>query len=163
MLRVFKIIVLSIVLVLVIPNVSSANEYTKLNDLVEKGKELNGKTITIKAEAIGEPLARGKFTWVNVNDGTNVIGIWMDSNEAKKIYKYGNYKSKGDVIEVRGTFSRDCKEHGGDVDIHADSFQILEKGYDKNISINNTRKNISIILMISTILLGVVYYKKGRC
>lgn len=160
MFKIFKIICISMILCIIVPFICSADSYVKINDLIEKSKEFDGKNVVIKAEAIGEPLERGKFTWVNINDGTNAIGVYMKSDDAKKIYKYGSYKEKGDLIEISGTYRKNCEEHGGDVDIHADSVKILERGYVKEQPINKERRDIAFILMISTILLVSIFYKK---
>ena len=160
MFKICKIIFISITLCIIIPFICSADNYVKINDLIEKGKEFDKKTVIIKAETIGEPLQRGKFTWVNVNDGTNAIGLWIKSSEIKKIHNYGNYKEKGDTIEVTGVFSRNCDEHGGDVDIHAEIVKVLESGYNKNRPISKEKTDIAIMMLLFTILLVVVYYKK---
>lgn len=160
MFKICKIIIISITLCIIIPFICRADNYVKVNDLIEKGKEFDNKTVIIKAETIGEPLQRGEFTWVNVNDGTNVIGLWIKSSEVEKIRNYGNYKEKGDMIEATGVFSRNCNEHGGDVDIHADSVKVLDSGYSKNHIINKERTNIAIIMLLFTIALLVIYYKK---
>lgn len=162
MLKIFKIVCASLIFCIIISFVCKAENYTKINDLIENGKESNGKTVTIKAEAIGEPLNRGKFTWVNVNDSSNVIGVWMKKEEAKKISRFGSYKEKGDIIEIVGVFSRDCKEHGGDVDIHSSDMKILGKGYKKSEIIDRKRRDIAISLLVFTGILGVIYYRKAK-
>jgi hypothetical protein len=99
-----------------------------INDLIEESFTYDGQTVTLEAEAIGEALQRGDFTWINVNDGTNAIGIWIPSIEAEKIQLYGNYATVGDTISLTGVFHRSCTEHGGDVDIHTNLVIILIPG-----------------------------------
>lgn len=162
MFKLSKIIFTSLALCIMITFTCSADSYTKINDLIERGKEFNKKTVIIKAEVVGEPLNRGKFTWVNVNDGTNAIGLWIKSDEVKKINKYGNYKYKGDIVEVKGVFSRDCNEHGGDVDIHVHIVKVLESGYNKEYPVSRQKVDMALVLMLATITLVAVYYKKIR-
>ena len=73
-------------------------------------------------------LPRGDHAWVNINDGTNAIGVWMTLADAKKISCYGDYHHTGDTLCVTGTFSRNCAEHGGDVDIHCAAMRIVNAG-----------------------------------
>ncbi|WML37899.1 hypothetical protein [Clostridium sp. OS1-26] len=160
MFKACKITLFSLILCIMVIFTCNADNYVKINDLIEKSKEFNGKVVTIKAESIGEPLIRGNFSWINVNDGTNAIGIYMKNEDVQKIYKYGNYKEKGDIIEVTGIYKRNCEQHGGDVDIHADSVKILERGYIKEQPINKERRDIAFILMISTISLVSIFYRK---
>jgi len=162
MVRICKIVLISIFLCIIVPLKCNAMSYTKIDDLIQKSSEYNNKTITIKAEAIGEPLNRGSFTWINVNDGSNAIGIWMNSDEAKRILKYGNYKERGDVIEVTGVYHKNCTEHGGDVDIHADSIRVTEKGYFKNEPIEKIKAELAIMFILTTVLLSSIYLKKVR-
>nr|WP_319488538.1 hypothetical protein [uncultured Caproiciproducens sp.] len=106
----------------------AAGKTTEINQLIENAKALDGKEVTVQGEAIGEPLPRGEYCWININDGTNAIGIWMKASDAQKITLFGNYKNKGDVIRVTGIFNRACTEHGGEADIHNNTMFIVQKG-----------------------------------
>lgn len=161
MFKINRKIAIFILVGILIPLQCYAKEYTALNNLVEKSMEMDKKTVTIKAEAIGEPMARGDHTWINVNDGTNSMGIWMKKQDAQKLKVFGGYKNKGDIIEVTGVYSRNCKEHGGDIDIHAEKVQVLEVGLNKNNSINFFRVKIALVLVVSTIILGL-FYNRGK-
>jgi hypothetical protein len=99
-----------------------------ISDLVEQAADYTGETVTVEGEAIGEALERGEYTWVNLSDGTNAIGIWLKASDAEAITYYGDYKHTGDTVRVTGVFSRDCTEHGGDVDLHAASLKIVRQG-----------------------------------
>lgn len=134
-------------------------EYS-INDLIENGKELDKSNITISGEAIGEALERGDYTWININDGTNAIGIYMRTADAKQVNSYGGFKQTGDTLDIKGIFNRACKEHGGDMDIHASSVNVIKKGKSTptNISFNKI-----VILSISTltlIILASLYFLK---
>lgn len=137
------------------------DEYS-INDLIESGKELDKSNITISGEAIGEALGRGDYTWLNINDTTNAIGVYMSTDDANKVKTYGGFNEKGDIIEVKGIFNRACKEHGGDMDIHASKVIIKEEG--KQI-VNNIDFNKIFLLLISSAILLVVamlYYLKVK-
>jgi len=54
------------------------------------------KVINIQGEAIGELLERGKYSFVNLNDGTAAIGIYLKTTDGEIIKSYGNYHKIGD-------------------------------------------------------------------
>ena len=97
-------------------------------ELINNARQYDGKTVTYTGEVIGEIMARGKFCWLNVNDGNNAIGVWIDKNLVKDLTYMGSYKSKGDGVEISGTFHRACLQHGGDLDIHAQGLRKIKSG-----------------------------------
>lgn len=98
------------------------------NELVERAKALDGAVVVFEGEAIGDPLPRGDHAWVNVLDGGGAIGVWLPRGDLGQIEHYGSYRWKGDRLRVVGVFHRACPEHGGDLDIHATSLEVIERG-----------------------------------
>ncbi|MDP2940412.1 MAG: DNA-binding protein [Candidatus Omnitrophota bacterium] len=96
--------------------------------LIEHAKEYDNKTVSFQGEVIGDIMRRGNFAWVNINDFANAIGIWLKADLTKEISYAGSYKFRGDVVLVQGTFNRACPQHGGDLDIHANSLEIIGTG-----------------------------------
>ncbi len=137
---------------------ASALDITPINSLIENAKELDGKEVTVQGEAIGEPLLRGEYCWVNINDGTNAIGIWMTAEDAKSITHYGSYKYKGDTIQVTGTFRRACAEHGGESDIHCKSLSITQAGDIMHYPLSQGKLIAAIILLVLLVTLGLYVY-----
>lgn len=116
-------------LILLFPSAAAEASTTySINDLIENAIILDGEKVTITAEAIGEKMERKEGTWVNVNDGTNAIGVWMDKLTADRIGYFGDYSHKGDTLRITGTFSRACLVHGGEPDIHAEMLEIVKSG-----------------------------------
>ncbi|WP_055669960.1 hypothetical protein [Desnuesiella massiliensis] len=152
-----KTLVLVLVFIFCYSSISYAEEYISINDLIEGAKQYDNEEVKIKGEAVGEIMKRGKYSWVNINDGSNVIGVWLSNDIASKISVLGDYKHKGDIIEVKGNFSRDCSEHGGDVDIHASSISIMEKGKLTIPQIKENRSKIALALVFSTIFLSFIF------
>jgi hypothetical protein len=101
-------------------------------DLINNVKKYDGQTVEYSGEVIGDIMSRGQYAWVNVNDSKNAIGIWVKKELTNDIIFTGSYKAKGDRVEVRSVFNRSCPEHGGDFDIHAQSFIKIDNG--NNIS-----------------------------
>lgn len=135
---------------------------TTINDLVEGAKKLDGQEVTIQGEAIGERMDRGEFSWVNVNDGTNAIGVWIKRSDAKTIAYYGDYKNKGDIVEITGLFNRACKEHGGEADLHNTSLYIVEVGHQVKESISSAKIITTVIITALGMISLMLYVKVFR-
>ncbi len=163
MFKAFKIVMLALILVTFGYTYNSyAAEITNYNDLIENGKALDGNEVILLGEAIGEPMKRGDYTWVNISDGSTAIGIWIKTSDAQKISFYGNYKTKGDKVKILGQFHRACPEHGGDMDIHSLSIEIVEKGYPTNELINKNKLKSALILSFITALLCIAFVKSRK-
>jgi hypothetical protein len=160
MFKIFKTVLITIIIMTLFTTLCSAQDEPTFNDLVEKAREYDGKTLTVRGEAIGETMKRGNFDWINISDGTVPMGIWMKKEDAEKIHVFGDYKHTGDMVEVTGVFNRSCSEHGGDMDIHAVTVNIVENGYGNEKSLNKSRINISIVLTIAVSFLGILTYRR---
>ncbi|HOU09709.1 MAG TPA: hypothetical protein PL044_03700 [Clostridiales bacterium] len=141
---------------------ANAADTVKINDLINKMTYYNGRLVTVEGEAVGETLERGEYAWVNINDGSNAIGIWLTSGDAERISYFGDYKHIGDTVRITGVFSENCSEHGGDVDIHCDRMDIVCKGYVKNEVIPRTKIIAALILFGSASTVTVVYFTHRR-
>ena len=130
-----------------------------IDSLINHEKDYNNKTVTVEGEAIGEVLERGDYAWVNINDGTNAIGIWMTESDAKKIEYFGDYKHVGDTLRRTGIFSDDSKAHGGDVDIHAASMDIIKKGSRVDDTVSNSKAITAAILFCSASIVAYAYFR----
>lgn len=151
-----------IILLLVIGlffGVSKAQDTVALNELVENGKSFDGKKVVVQGEALGEAMERGKYAWVNISDQTNIMGIWMKLDDTKKIRFFGDYKHKGDIIKVSGAFNRACREHGGDMDIHSTTVEIVEQGHQVQEDVSNFKMVGALVLTLITICIAVFYYR----
>ena len=132
------------------------------SELIKNAKEYDGKSITYAGEVIGEVMLRGEFAWVNLSDGNNAMGVWMSAVLAKEINFVGNYRSRGDSLEITGIFHRACLEHGGDLDIHAQSLRKLANGRIINQRLNPDKKNLSLILFGVLLLIWILSLFRRR-
>lgn len=153
-----KTLIILFVLIFSLPATVRA-EVTKINDLIENAKELDGQEVVIQGEAIGESMSRGDYSWVNINDGSNAIGVWLSSAELEKIKYYGDYKHIGDTVKITSVFYRACKEHGGEADLHAISFEVVEKGQPVNISVSISKIIVATILSTVAFFLYLIFRK----
>ena len=126
------------------------------SELINNAKEYDGKSVTYTGEVIGDVMLRGEFAWVNINDGDNALGVWMSASLAKEIKFTGNYKSRGDNLEIVGIFHRACLEHGGDLDIHAQALRKLGEGRVINQKFNPDKRNLSLILLGALFLIWIL-------
>lgn len=168
--KIFQIILLTFIIIISIGFVetpcraqSASNVYKNYNDMVEKAKELDGKTLDIEGEAIGEPLKRGDYTWVNICDGNGTsIGIYMKTEDASSIKYYGSSKVKGDTIIVSGEFRRACKEHGGDLDVHADKVNIEKPGHKIIEEVKMDKLIFSAVLTFIAAIASFFYFREKK-
>ena len=153
----FKSVLLIVFLILMVyPGAPVLCQSLSSNELIKNAKEYDGKLVTYAGEVIGDVMLRGEFAWVNINDGDNALGVWMSASLAKEIEFVGNYKSRGDNLEIAGIFHRACLEHGGDLDIHAQSLRRLGNGRIVNQRLNLEKKNLSFFLFGVLLLIWIL-------
>jgi hypothetical protein len=128
-------------------------------ELINNAKNYNGNVVVYKGEVIGDIMVRSEYAWINVNDEKNAIGIWIKKELIKDIIYTGSYKAKGDLVEITGKFNRSCVEHGGDLDIHAQSITKISSGNKTPRSVN--KKEINLILFLSGIITVVFLLRRN--
>lgn len=137
-----------------------AADRTEINTLIEKSQAFDGQTVTVEGEAIGEAMLRGEYAWINISDNTNAIGVWLKASDAQTITSFGDYRHKGDTVKITGTFSRNCTEHGGDVDIHCRTLEIVEKGYNTPEEIIPGKIYVALSLSLFAFLAAYIYWRR---
>jgi len=125
-------------------------------ELINNAKKYNGQVVVFEGEAIGEVMVRGDYVWANLSDGSNAIGVWMPLAMADPIKYTGNYKYRGDWVEVIGIFNRACVQHGGDLDIHAQSLEKTLPGRAVRNRINTNKITLVLILLGVLILVWIL-------
>lgn len=128
--------------------------------LIKNAKSLDGKSITYKGEVVTAILNRVEYSWVNLNDGDNAIGVWCKSSQLAPIKFIGDYKNRGDMLEVEGKFNRACPMHGGELDIHADSVKIVNSGFSLKERISQRKLTLSTALFLITLSIVVIFRKR---
>ena len=113
-------------------------------ELVDAPKAYDGLRITFVGEAVGGRMKRAEGSWLHMNDDAymtmNVeegaalggfnsgMPIWVPAGVADDVEVFGDHQHQGDVCRVRGIFNAACGEHGGDMDIHAESVAVGTPG-----------------------------------
>jgi hypothetical protein len=116
-------------------------------ELINNARQHDGKVVMYAGEVIGEVMLRGQNAWVNIKDGINAIGIWMDKELASEILNTGSYRAKGDWVVVTGIFNRSCPLHGGDLDIHAQELHRTIAGRATIEDLNTNKRNLALVLL----------------
>lgn len=140
-----RIIILSAACCL-LSSVCSAQPTVSSTELIENAKELDGKEVAYQGEAIGEVMTRGNYSWVNLHDADNALGVWLPNNFLGLISFTGSYTARGDWLEVKGIFNRACAMHGGDLDIHAAHLAKIRDGRQVKHRLVTEKQRLSIIL-----------------
>ena len=134
-------------LLLILAGSQAFGEPLSSKTLIQRAEFFDNKTIEYQGEAVGDVMIRGDFAWINVLQGGKAIGIWLKTVDAKRIGITGDYFHVGDIIKVSGTFHRSCREHGGDLDIHAKRIEIVTPGHEIKHPID-TKKLVVIALLL---------------
>lgn len=128
--------------------------------LIENAKFYDGRTITYKGEAVTAIMKRGAYAWINVNDGDNAIGVWCKRDVLEGVTFLGNYKTKGDILLIEGIFNRACQEHGGDLDIHADTVTVQKQGRAVSETVNRKKVRYAVLLFFLTLMIVMLFRKR---
>jgi len=124
-------------------------------DLINNARQYDGKSVVYVGEAVGDVMVRGDFAWVNINDGENAVGVWLNKELAGEIKFTGSYQTKGDQLEITGVFQRNCIQHGGDMDIHAQGIRKISPGRVVGEELATSKRNFAIILLVVLCLVFV--------
>lgn len=154
-----KTIFVSVITAVMLLGGTATQEVTS-TQLIEEAKAYDTKEIIYTGEVIGDIMQRGDHSWVNVSDGSNAIGVWISSDLVRDIKFTGRYKVKGDTVKVTGIFYRACKEHGGDMDIHASDIKILKQGYKISEATSIWQAVFTVLGLVLTILLSIHIFRK---
>ena len=154
---------ISIILILILSIIQPIEAKTlTIGELIEKAPQYDKKVITLEAEAIGEMLERGDKAWVNINDGTGAVGVYIDKKEAEKIKTWGNYHSIGDTVKVTGVFYRAYNAQGGDLAIEGNSIERIKEGEQKHYTVDKGKYRALYFLVPIACVLGAIKFKKVK-
>ncbi len=130
------------------------------NDLIDRAKDYDEQTIVYEGEVLGDILYRGDFAWLAVFDGSNTIGVFVTAEQAQQIAVVGGYGKQGDTVRIEGVFHRACAEHGGDLDIHADTMKVLSVGAAVQMPVSRVVMILAIALPLPAAGLLLLVRKK---
>ena len=154
-----KISIILAVLICFCPAVSLAGGMqVTSNDLINKAGDYDGKEIIYT----GDVLSRGEYSWINVFDGSNAIGVWVQRDDISAVAVLGSYTMHGDTVRITGIFNRACPEHGGDMDIHAASIEIVQVGYAVSHKVAVWKFILGPVLLAGAAVCMILVVKKRK-
>lgn len=102
-------------------------------EIISMTSGLDGATIAFDGEVVSEALAGGDgHVWVNVLSGGTAIGVWMPTEMTGELEVRGDWGHTGDMVRVVGTLNEGCDQHGGDLDVHAASVELVKRGIERD-------------------------------
>jgi len=130
------------------------------SELIKNALDYDGQEVVYEGEVIGDIMVRGEYAWINVRDENYALGIWLDKDLTRDILYTGSYKSQGDRLEISGVFHRACRQHGGDLDIHAKQIRTIIPGSQTLEKVNLAKRNL--IFVLSGVLCLVLILRRLR-
>ncbi len=103
---------------------------TRVGVLTRVNRALDGGVVRVQGEAVGDKLAAGDGgMWVNILGSSGAsMGVHMSAEQAESITRLGDYNNSGTVVLVTGVYSVACHEHQGELDLHAQSVEVVDAG-----------------------------------
>lgn len=153
-------IIIALLLLLAPTMVLAEGETVSSNDLIDRAKDYDDKTVVYEGEVLGDILYRGNHAWLAVYDGSNTIGCYVGKAQAAQISFVGGYGKRGDTIRVEGVFHRACMEHGGDLDLHANFVNVQNAGRIVPMPLPHLVTILAIALPLPTAGLLLLVWKR---
>ena len=128
--------------------------------LTRVNRSLDGTYVSFNGEAIGDIIqADDEHKWVNIlGEDSSMIGVYMTNEQAAKISILGNYHKHGDTLEIVGLYSVACKEHQGELDVHASEVNVLEEGYPRTHTFFWEYVPIEIGVTILAVIIVIAFF-----
>ncbi|MEA5074978.1 MAG: hypothetical protein VB139_01345 [Coriobacteriia bacterium] len=137
-------------------------------ELVASPAEFDGEAVAFTGEVIGESMERGDMAWLHLNDDAyrdrNVeegaplggynsgMAVWIPAEAASTVVTFGDHAHEGDVVRISGTFNAACPEHGGDMDIHASSLEVVTPGHRVDDPVDPGKVVWAIVLSMAALV-----------
>ncbi len=140
---------------------------TTIADLAQADSYYEGQTVLVQGEVVGDRIndeMQPDNCWVTLqdDDSTNpsVVSVFMTTEQAKNIDTYGSYGVTGTMLQVRGTFHLDCREHQGMSDIHVEEVSALAAGSENKPGVDPKLFGLGIVSVLAGLALLALYQSK---
>ena len=108
---------------------------TSIDELTKADASFQGNIVQVMGEVIGDSIRAeedpGKhwITLETLEEGrASSISVLIDDEYLSIIDAYGDYHTRGTILQVRGTYYLTCPSHEGIMDIHADRVELVSSG-----------------------------------
>lgn len=160
-------LIATLVVPLALPAVALGGEEVPLEmsvgEITSVHYSLDGSLVTFTGEAIGEALgSHHDWKWVNILGEGAAVGVVVPTAWVERIDRFGDYHNNGTRVQVTGTLNIACDEHGGDLDVHAASLEVIERGSDREHEFQPERIVWALGLGVVAVVLAVVYGQAKR-
>ncbi len=113
--------------------------------------------VEVEGEAVGSSIyADSGHKWVNIKKDNAMIGVYMANEDAAKITNWASYGHAGDTLSVKGVYHLACAEHNGELEVHADSVDVVQTGSSWHISWDAAMLAWGILLIIVGIVVTLL-------
>jgi hypothetical protein len=154
-------LVVAVVAVMLLPAAALAQDELTASDVVRLSPEMDGEILTFSGETVGDVIrATTGGVWVNVLSGGTALGVWTTAEDAAVITTLGDHKHTGDAVRVTGTFNFACDLHAGDLDIHAQSIELVEPGGPRVLPVEWWKVAAAGVLGLLAAALGILYRRR---
>lgn len=140
---------------------------TTIADLAQADSYYEGQTVLVQGEVVGDRIndeMQPDNCWVTLQDddsaNPSVVSVLMTMEQAKNIDTYGSYGVTGTMLQVRGTFHLDCREHQGMSDIHVEEVSALAAGSDNKPGVDPKLFGLGIVSVLAGLALLALYQSK---
>jgi lysyl-tRNA synthetase class II len=124
--------------------------------LISQAKILDGQAVVFVGEAVGDLMPRKNLAWVHLQDSYGTISVLAPLELVKAIEHWGDYKMRGDMIEVSGVFYRSAPHLGGELFIEGRNFKVLSKGSRIAHEVSDVKVRLIEVLLVIAALLAVL-------
>lgn len=155
---------LSLSLVLVGSFCVAAAEAPKvsLNRLIEEAASYHGKEVTVEGEVVGDVMVRGSYGWINLSDGSAVLGVWGPAELLRQVRTGGGYWTQGDRVRVRGIFWRADPRQGGELDLQASALEVVARGKAKDHPVTALQFLRAAFSLAAAAALAVLWFHRQK-
>ena len=130
--------------------------------LIDESATFDGQTVKIEGEIIGDVMKRDSHAWISILDGGVAVGVWTHIENLYAGLSAGGYAMQGDRVRVMGIMHRACSEHGGDLDIHLESIELLAPGHPVMQPVHRIRVLAAGFLCITGGVFALVWRRRER-
>lgn len=161
-----RLVLIALTVALLLPATAIAQEPPRemmVEEITSAHHSLDGIAVVFSGEVIGEDLGSHRdWKWLNVLEASSAVGVVVPTEWVERIDRFGDYHNNGTRVQVVGVLNIACEEHGGDLDVHADSLEVLERGSDREQEVVIGRLYWAIGLAAVALALAITYSRMKR-
>ncbi len=128
-------------------------------EIIRKTKYWDGRRVIFKGEAIGDLMPRGDYVWLNVQDDFGTIAIWAPQKMVQMVEYIGDYKNRGDTLEIEGQFFRADPKKGGESYVLAQRIKLIDRGYPTTHTLSPLKIEVTVLLLMAAVVLGFLRFR----